>query len=370
MRNSFKDIIRLLSLFLVASMGVGFAGCAPAEDLPTEKLPEGNYLIDLHLHIDGAMSVDTALSLAKMQGTTLPTYDRAKLESLLRVPDDCRDLNEYLEKFALPCSLMMTKETISEMVYRLEEELRAAGIIYAELRFAPQLHTAQGLTQEEVVRAAIEGSKRSSLKSNLILCCMRGDDNNDANMETVRLAAKYRNSGICAIDLAGAEALYPTENFSSLFAYARSLGLKYTIHAGEAADHTSVLTAFKFNASRIGHGVHSAYDQATMKQLSDKKIPLELCITSNLQTKAEQSLETYPIKTLMDNGVIVTLNTDNPMVSGTSMKKELEIAKTAFDLSNDDIKGILLNSAEYSFADKATKAYLRSEIEKAFLQDK
>ncbi len=365
-----KLLILFLSILLIATT---LSGCGASETVPettpetvTEELPDGNYLIDLHLHADGALSVDTVLKLADIQGVTLPTEDREELFDLLSVPVDCEDLNEYLERFDLPCSLMQTEETVSEAFYSIKEELKDNGLIYAELRFAPQLHTEQGMTQEEVVLAAIEGCNRSDLKTNLILCCMRGDDNHDANMETVRLAEKYKDQGVVAVDLAGAEALYPTSDFEDVFAYANELGLNYTIHAGEADGPASVVTALDFGASRIGHGVHSAQDEALMNRLKDSGVALEICITSNLQTKAEQSIETYPLPTLIDNGVIVTLNTDNPTVSNTTMKKELEFAKESFDLTNEEIKQLLLNSVNSSFADDETKAELTEQVEKSF----
>ncbi len=359
-RLFFKTLLFTLSATTLLSA----AGCAEQTD--KDALPEGNYLIDLHLHADGALSVDTAIKLAEMQGVTLPTTDREALSRLLTVPADCRDLNEYLEKFALPCSLMLTKETISEAFFRIKEELREKGLIYAELRFAPQLHLSQGLTQEEVVEAALAGCARSALKSNLILCCMRGDGNRAENMETVRLAAAYRDKGVVAVDLAGAEALYPTEDFADIFAAARGLDLPFTIHAGEAAGAESVRQALEFGASRIGHGVHSLQNEAVVARLRERGIPLELCITSNLQTKAEESPETYPLKELMAAGVTVTLNTDNPTVSGTTMRAELELAKSAFGLTNDDIKQLLFNAANHAFADEATKGDLAAAIERAF----
>ncbi len=355
----------LISLLLATTIFTCLTACGGTE-IMKEKLPEGNYFIDLHLHADGALSVDTVLKLAEMQNVTLPTEDREELSSLLSAPVDCKDLNQYLQCFDLPCSLMMTKETVSEAFYRIKEELENNGMIYAELRFAPQLHTAQGLTQEEVLLAAIEGCQRSELRSNLILCCMRGDDNYEANMETVRLTEKYKDNGVVAVDLAGAEALFKTDDFEDVFDYAKELGLRYTIHAGEADGAESVAKALDFGASRIGHGVHSAEDENVMKRLKDGGTALELCITSNLQTKAEESLETYPLKKLMDYGITVTLNTDNPTVSNTTIRKEMELAKENFDLSNDDIKQLLLNSVNSSFADEETKSYLRERVEEAF----
>ena len=175
--------------------------------------------IDLHLHLDGAITVDIAKKLARVQGIELPTEDDEKLKKLLTVPEDCASLNDFLKCFELPGSLMMTKEGIREAVYLVSENIKSQGIIYAEIRFAPQNHTKKGMSQEEAIKAALEGLKRTSLKANLILCCMRGNGNDEANYETVELTKKYlvEVGGVTALDLAGAEALYPTSNYSNLF---------------------------------------------------------------------------------------------------------------------------------------------------------
>lgn len=178
--------------------------------------PQACALIDLHLHLDGSLSVRTVRALAQMQGVEVPKQDEELLK-ILQVDRKCSNLNEYLEKFDFPCSLLQEKESISLAVFNLEEELREQGLIYAEIRFAPQLHTRKGLTQAEVVEAAVDSLKRSAFHCNLILCCMRGQDNHAQNCETVKIAAQYMGKGVCAIDLAGAEALDATENFEDLF---------------------------------------------------------------------------------------------------------------------------------------------------------
>ena len=160
--------------------------------------------IDLHLHLDGSLSLASVKQLAAMQNIPLPQTD-AEILHLLQVSPDCRDLNEYLEKFAFPCSLLQTEEGLSTAVYNLCEELHAQGLLYAEIRFAPQLHTEKGLTQAEITAAAIAGMQKSSFHANLILCCMRGNDNHAENLETIRTAKAYLGKGVCAADLAGAE---------------------------------------------------------------------------------------------------------------------------------------------------------------------
>lgn len=318
-------------------------------------------LVDLHLHLDGSISLESAKALAKMQGIGLPPD--AELLKKLRVESDCRDLNEYLEKFAFPLSLLQSEEAISEAVFRLCEELLAEGLIYAEIRFAPQLHTSLGLTQEQVVLAAIEGQRKSRFSSELILCCMRGEDNYKENIETVRLAKDFLGKGVCAVDLAGAEALFPNEKFTEIFEYARELGVGFTIHAGEAASAQSVRSAIGLGALRIGHGVRSFEDFALLNELAQKKITLELCPTSNLNTKVFDSLSEYPIRNFIDAGVRVTVNTDNRTVSNTTLAYELEKLCEVFDFDEATLEKIVKNAIEASFTDEITKKKHLFELE-------
>ncbi|MCQ2355026.1 MAG: adenosine deaminase [Clostridia bacterium] len=322
-------------------------------------------LIDLHLHLDGSLSVKTVRELAAMQNITVPESD-AEIRKMLTVSPQCRDLNEYLTKFDFPCSLLQTREAISTAVCALENELKSQGLIYAEIRFAPQKHCEKGLTQDEVVRAAIEGIKRCDFKSNLILCCMRGDDNKKENFETVRTAAKYYGKGVCAVDLAGAEALYKTEEFDDVFSLARKLGIKFTIHAGEADGAESVKKALEFGASRIGHGVRSMSDMELAEKLVKEQIALELCPTSNLNTAIYENLSEYPLPEMMKAGIRVTVNTDNMSVSGTTVRRELTNLIETFDLTKTQVKNILLNAVFASFADEETKSVLAEKIKRSF----
>ncbi len=322
-------------------------------------------LIDLHLHLDGSLSLQNIKELAALQGTKLNLTD-AELLQKLRAGKDCRNLNDFLEKFDFPLTFLQTKETISHAVYRLQEELITQGIIYAEIRFAPQLHTRQSLTQKQVVEAAIEGLNRSALKCNLILCCMRGDNNKAENIETVNTAAEYLGKGVCAIDLAGAEALYPTKDFEYIFTLANEKGVPFTIHAGEADGAESVKTALNFGAKRIGHGIRAVEDEEILKRLADGKIPLELCPTSNIVTCIYPDINSYPIKKLLDYGITVTINTDDMMVIGITEKEEITTLAETFSLTKNDVKNLVLNSVNAAFTDDVTKAELKGIIEEDF----
>lgn len=322
-------------------------------------------LIDLHLHLDGSLSLDSVKQLASVQDIAVPENDEV-LRKMLQVSEGCSDLNEYLEKFEFPCSLMQTATGISMAVENLEKELAAQGLIYAEIRFAPQLHILQGMTQREVVEAAVKGMGKGPLKSNLILCCMRGRENHEANLETVRVAKEFLGRGVAAVDLAGAEALFPTEDFADLFALAKELGIPFTIHAGEADGPASVYKALEFGAKRIGHGVRSLEDGELIQRLAVEGITLELCPTSNLNTSIFGSYAEYPLRNLMEAGVKVTINTDNMTVSNTTVEAELHHMVNALQMTEAELRQLMVNAAEASFADESIKKWMREEIERRF----
>jgi adenosine deaminase len=324
------------------------------------KIDQMNNLVELHLHLDGALSIDNCKKIAKIQNIDIPDDD--EISKMMVVRNDCSDLNEFLTKFEFPLSLLQTSEGIKNAVKNLEDELVERGIIYAEIRFAPQLHTKRGLSQDQVVTAAIEGHNSSKLRSNLILCCMRGDNNHDENMETVRIAKKYLGEGVCAIDLAGAEALYPTKDFEDIFMYAKELDIPFTIHAGEADGPTSVYDAIRFGTKRIGHGVRSIEDSNLVNTILEKDITLEICPTSNICTSVYNKIEDIPIKEFIDKGIKITINTDDPTVCNTKLKDELKLVANTFNLTYDDIFKLQLNAINASFASKEVKAEITNMI--------
>ncbi len=321
-------------------------------------------LIDLHVHLDGSLPYETVHKL--MQQAGMPAKTDAELYPLLSVPEDCRDLNEYLEKFDFPLQLMQSAGNIEQIVYELLNAQRAEGLVYTEIRFAPQLHCQQGLTQSAVVEAAVAGLRRfekeqysctcaetaPELHAGLILCAMRGADRKEANRETVRVAAQYLGKGVVALDLAGAEALFPTRDFEDIFALAHALEVPFTIHAGEAAGPESIRTALAFGARRIGHGVRALEDPALVKELAEKQIPLEML----------PDMAHYPIRALLEAGVKATVNTDNMTVSDTTESKEFAKLEQAIGLTAAEEKQLLLNAADAIFGGEDEKARLRQLI--------
>lgn len=314
-------------------------------------------MYDLHLHLDGSLSADFLLSQAQKDSVLLPADTKDALLPYLSVSPSCTSLNEYLQKFDLPLSVLQTEDALEGCVYDLIARLSALGLSGAEIRFAPQLHQQKGLPMEAVIEAAVSGMQKGkrdfSLKSGLILCCMRTDvtkkENPEKNLETVSLAKRYQNDGVLALDLAGAEALYATDLFEPVFQKAAALNVPFTIHAGEAAGADSIRKALTYGAVRIGHGVRCTEDERLMETLIEKQIPLEICPTSNVQTKAVSDISRHPILTLLDAGLCVTVNTDNMTVSSTTLPAEYELLSARLGMSQAQREKLIQNARKASF---------------------
>ena len=327
-------------------------------------------MIDLHLHLDGSLTPEDILALAEVGSVPLPCRDAETLRPMLQAEADCGSLAEYLEKFDLPLQVLQMEQTITLAVYRLVKRLAKDGLAYAEIRFAPQLHLQQGLNQRQVVAAAVKGLESAiaeyKMPAQLILCCMRFADNQEANRETVRIAKEFLGKGVCLVDLAGPEAAFPTENFRDIFGLAKELEVPFIIHAGEAAGAESVWQALELGARRIGHGVRSTEDAALVATLAERKIPLEMCFTSNLQTKAVAKAENYPLCSFLEQGIVVTVNTDNMTVSGTDLRQEYRALQKAFGLSENLLIQLACNAAEAAYLPKEQKSALKNQIFEKF----
>ena len=321
-------------------------------------------IVDLHLHLDGSLSAKAILKVAKLEGIILPADNAQDLNKFLMVPENCQSLNEYLERFALPNLVLQSKQGLEICTLDLLERLAADGLKYVEIRMAPQLSTNKGLSQEEVVKTLIETCKKGEkyhIFSNLILCMMRGNDTKEKNIETINVAKKFLGKGVVAMDLAGAEGLFPNEMFNEEFKLISELNIPLTIHAGEAAGADSVKSALKFGASRIGHGIHSIEDESVLKELKEKGICLEVCPKSNLDTKTISKYDDLPLGQFFNKGIKVSINTDDMTVSNTTLKQEYEtLVKMGFN--EKDLRWFAENSINASFADAKTKEFLLNFI--------
>lgn len=311
-------------------------------------------MIELHLHLDGSLRPQTVWELAKEQKIELPFQSVEEVKDKMEVPKDCKTLPEYLERFELPLLVLQQEEALERVTYELVEDLENLSVTYAEIRFAPQLSTKQGLSQAQVVEAVIRGAKRgmkdhNKIRVGLILCCMRGEELFKDNMETIEVAKQYLGDVVCAVDLAGAESLFPTELFEDIFQKAKDYEIPMTIHAGEADGAESVWKALSYGTKRIGHGVRAIEDPELIKKLVEAQITLEVCVTSNYQTKVVESIEVHPIRKLFDEGVRVTINSDNMTVSNTNIQKEIEILKTMFGFEKEELMKMEQYAADAKF---------------------
>lgn len=327
-------------------------------------------MIDLHLHLDGSLGAEELLDIANNTGIKLPTADAAELKRMLSADEGCIDLKEYLDKFDLPLKVLQTTAGLERAVYLLIKRLSEQGLLYAEIRFAPQLHLSRGLTQEEVVEAAVRGlnwaKAEFGMPAQLILCCMRMKNNAAENTETVETARKFIGKGVCAVDLAGNENDFPTEDFRYVFELAKKYNIPVTIHAGEAAGAESVAQALSLGAVRIGHGIHASEDKRVMERLKKGAIPLEICYTSNIQTGAAETPEKHPIEFLYRQGIKLTVNTDNMAVSDTTLKKEYLRLKKIFGFTNRELMQFTVNAAQAAFVSDEMRSGLIAGAESGF----
>lgn len=306
--------------------------------------------IELHCHLDGSLDPAFATHLANREVKTQ------------MVGKGSKTLGEFLEKFTLPIQLLQTESALEEFSQLLAQALALDEVIYAEIRFCPLLHVKQGLTPNQVIASVLRGLRRvPEVKTNLILCLMRNFSFSENN-QIINIAQEWLGRGVCAIDLAGDEATYPTAGFEELFHRARVSNIPFTIHAGEADGPASIEAALRFGAQRIGHGVRAAESPAVVERLKKQRIAIEVCPTSNFDTGVYQHVEDYPIKRLLREGVAVTISTDNRTVSDTSLAQEYQFLQERFGFTPQDFLRCNINAALSAFLPAAEKVELVKEL--------
>lgn len=312
-------------------------------------------LSDLHRHLDGSLSMRTVRQLAGRAGVTLPESDAA-LAALLRAPSDCDSLDMYLRCFDLPVRCMQTAENLFDAVYSAVRDGAEEGLSYLELRFAPLLHIEEELSCSDVIENIVGGVKSAAgdfgVTAGIIVCGMRHMPVSD-NIGMLKTAAKFFDPEtvgmVWAADIAGGEADYPTMVQAQLFEEAVKMNIPFTIHAGECGSATNVTDAVRLGARRIGHGIGLMYDREAMAYCRDMGVTLEMCPTSNIQTKAVTDFSRYPLPLFLEQGIKVTINTDNVTVSGTNIHKELQLVRNSFGLSDETMQKLLDNSISSRF---------------------
>jgi adenosine deaminase len=317
----------------------------------------------LHEHLDGVLRPNTVIELAKDAGyRELPTADPEALAQWFHRGANQGSLAKYLEGFTHTIAVLQTEQALERVAYEQAEDLSEDGVVYFETRFAPVFHIQKGLTHQQVVSAVLKGLDRGrqdfGISSGLILCAMR---NMDVSLEMAELAVDFRSRGVVGFDLAGEEGGYPPKKHVDAFHYIQRENFNITIHAGEGYGKESIWQAIQYcGAHRIGHGTRLIDDIAVAdgkavklgdlaQYVLDKRIPLEICLISNVHTGAARSLVEHPFKILYQERFRVTLNTDNRLMSRTSMTQEFEAAADTFGLSLDDFEKITINAMKSAF---------------------
>ena len=326
---------------------------------PQPTLPR----IELHCHLDGSVRPETLRDLAREEGRELPE----PIESIACAPPSCASLVEYIAAIDCALDVLQTPEALERVTRELCEDWVADGVVHGEVRFAPQLHERRGMTRLEAIEAVHRGLERARLQfptlgTSLIVCCLRHLDP-EINEEVVEVAANNRHL-VDGIDLAGGEAGNPGRDHLAAFEIAHRVGLRVTVHAGEAAGPESVREALDLlGAERIGHGVRSIGDPALVERLAAEQIALECCPTSNVQTRAITIMSEHPIDQLLEAGVPVTVSTDCRTVSSTTLEREWEILHDVFGWQASHHRRCQLHAARAAFVDETSRLDIEHHIE-------
>jgi adenosine deaminase len=314
-----------------------------------QRLPK----TDLHVHLDGSMRLSTVLELGREQGVELPANDLAGLRAAMHIGEISGSLVKYLQAFDVTLQVLQTREALYRAAYELAEDAARENVRYMEVRYAPMLHTRRGLRLTTVVEAVLKGLHDAELQhgiiSRIIVCGIR-NISPASSLEMAELVVAYKNRGVVGFDLAGAEDDHPAKEHHEAFKLVRRNNINVTIHAGEAYGPPSIAQALHIcGAHRIGHGCRLREDGDLLHYVVDHRIPLECCPSSNVQTGAVQSLATHPMRLYSNLGARVTVNTDNRLITDTTVSKELHLVHSEMGLPLEDIKQIILNGFKSAF---------------------
>jgi adenosine deaminase len=317
--------------------------------------------IELHCHLDASVRLHTVADIAQKLGLKVPDFRAA-----LVAPETCLDLADYIRRIDLALEVMQEYGALTRIAREFVEDLAADGVIYGEVRFAPQLHRRRGLALQQIVDAVheglMEGEREFGVPTGLILCCLRHDPP-ALSLEIAKLAVANMQK-VCALDLAGDEARFAGEPHAAAFQLARDAGLARTVHAGEAAGPKSVIEALDvLGAERIGHGVRVEADPQLVARIRREAIPLEMCPISNFKTRAVASLRSHPINRLMREGVRVTVSTDGRTVCENTVTGEFEKLAECWGWGLNEFWLCQKHAAEAAFVSSQFRQQLLAKIE-------
>jgi adenosine deaminase len=321
---------------------------------------------DLHLHLDGSIRPKTMWELGREQGIRLPAADPEALGQLLRMGEGERSLERYLKAFDYTLTVLQEKEPLERAAYELAEDCAAENVRYMEVRFSPLLHTRHGLALRdsvEAVRAGLQRAERDfGILTGIILCGIR-HISPESSLVLAQLALEYKGAGVVGFDLAGAEEHFPAKKHREAFFLILNNNINCTVHAGEAFGPSSIAQAVHYcGAHRIGHGTRLKEDPDLMSYINDHRVALEMCLSSNVHTGAIEKLSDHPIKYYLDEGLRVTLNTDNRLMSNTTVSHEFELGVEHCGLTLSDIENIIIYGFKSAFLPLKRKAALLAQV--------
>ncbi len=331
-----------------------------------EKIPK----TDLHCHLDGSLRLASILEMADQQGVKLPSDNEEGLAKAIGMGQICDSLVDYLKAFQVTLSILQTEESLYRTAYELAIDAAKENVRLLEVRFSPIYHTRQGLKMTQIIETVAEGlrqaKRETGIMSGIIICGIRNIDPENS-MRLAELAVAYKNKGgVVGFDLAGAEYNYPAKEHREAFALIRNNNVNSTAHAGEAYGPDSIKQAIHVcGAHRIGHATRLREDGDLINYVNDHRIPIECCLSSNIQTRAAKDFASHPLPFYFNFGLRVTINTDNRMVTDTTITKELWLAHQHYGLEIGDIRELTINGFKSAFVHYRKK----QELLRRFLQE-
>lgn len=335
-----------------------------------QRLPK----VELHCHLDGSLRVDTIIDIAQKDRITLPATNPKQLKKLLSVGKHRGSLEEYIARFETTLKVLQTPESLERVAYELVEDVARENVRYLEVRYSPILHTRKGMTAEESILAVRKGLQRGradfGIRAGIIVCGIRNIAP-EVSIKLADLTVRYKNKGVVGFDLAGVEENFPAKHHREAFYLILNNNINATIHAGEAFGPASIHQAVHYcGAHRIGHGTRLKEDKDLMNYVNDHRITLEICLSSNWHTHSIRSLKQHPLKYYYDQGIRVTLNTDNRLISDTNLTKEFQLAHRMFGFNLHDFREITITAMKSAFLSyQERKRLIRSiaeELESEF----
>ncbi len=363
-----KDLMAVLDEALTA---VNAAPLTALDEEQLQKLGKDIPKADIHRHLEGSIEPEVLIAVAKKHNIPLPSYNVEELRPHIQITPQDKTLLDFLKKFDPIGRVFKSKEVIADLTYGSIQDAHQDNVKYLEFRYSPQyMAKAHNLDLEDVVKGVFEGVQKAAkdfdTKVNLTLIVERWD-NHDRAREVADLAARHQDKGIVALDLANDEFHFPPGPFAQIFQDAKKAGLKITVHSGEAGPADNVRVSIEqLKADRIGHGVRAYTDPSLVQLAADKQVVFEMCPTSNEQTQTVESMDNYPMKEFLQAGIPVTLNTDDPSISGIKLSGEVVKVAKLFDFSLNDFRQMEQNAIDHGFTTDDNKRELTQAFDAGF----